>query len=222
MLNHLNKKNPDFQIRSLDDPLFKSFGKVLNIQDFSSLIHYMKSYTVMPDSANNYIAHDADFEKSISNQDVFHDVFGDMPLQFGYVNGFNSKLNALEYHKSSEINVAITPLVLMLGLQKDIINQTYDYKNVAVFYIPENTAIEIYPSVLHFSPFRVQDQGFKCAVILPYGTNMNFVKPKLSNHEENLYLFKTNKWLFAHQENQRMIQLGAYQGLIGSNYEILY
>ena len=160
----------------------------------------MKSSTEMPDSANIYIAHDSDFEKSISNKDVFHDVFADMPLQFGYVNGFNNKLNALEYHKSSEINVAITPLVLMLGLQKDIFNQTYDSKNVAVFYIPENTAIEIYPSVLHFSPFRVQDQGFKCAVILPYGTNMNFVKPKLSNHEENLYLFKTNKWLLLRLE----------------------
>jgi len=222
MLDYLNKKNPDFQIRSLDDPLFKFFGKVLNIQDFPSVIRYMKSSTEMPDSANIYIAHDSDFEKSISNKDVFHDVFADMPLQFGYVNGFNNKLNALEYHKSSEINVAITPLVLMLGLQKDIFNQTYDSKNVAVFYIPENTAIELYPRVLHFSPLRVQDQGFKCAVILPYGTNMNFVIPKLSSHEENLYLFKTNKWLFAHQENQRMIQLGAYQGLTGSNYEILY
>lgn len=222
MLDYLNKINTDFQIRSLDDPLFKLFGKVLDQKEFSSLIHYMKTSTQMPESLNNYIAHDAEFEKALSNKDIYHDVFGDMPLQFGYVNGFNNKLNALEYHKSSEINVAITPLVLMLGLQKDIINHSFNSKNVHVFYIPENTAIEIYPSVLHFSPFRVQDQGFKCAVILPYGTNMNFVKPKLSNHEENLYLFKTNKWLFAHKENQRMIQLGAYEGLTGSNYEILY
>mgnify|MGYP000989306629 FL=1 len=69
MLDYLNKKNPDFQIRSLDDPLFKFFGKVLNIQDFPSVIRYMKSSTEMPDSANIYIAHDSDFEKSISNKE---------------------------------------------------------------------------------------------------------------------------------------------------------
>ena len=41
--------------------------------------------------------------------------FGEMEIQIGYCNGHNSMLNALEYHKSSEINVAATDAVLLLG-----------------------------------------------------------------------------------------------------------
>ena len=34
--------------------------------------------------------------------------FGGLPVQIGYCNGSNVKLNALEYHRSSEIDIAVT------------------------------------------------------------------------------------------------------------------
>ncbi len=34
--------------------------------------------------------------------------FGGIPIEIGYCNGHNKKLNAVEYHRSSEINVAVT------------------------------------------------------------------------------------------------------------------
>lgn len=42
-------------------------------------------------------------------------VYGELPIQIGYCNGHNSKLNALEYHRSSEVNVAVTDIILFLG-----------------------------------------------------------------------------------------------------------
>ena len=46
--------------------------------------------------------------------------YGELPIQIGYCNGHNCMLNALEYHRSSEVNVAATDAVLMLGSQQDI------------------------------------------------------------------------------------------------------
>ena len=40
--------------------------------------------------------------------------FGGIPIEIGYCNGHNKKLNAVEYHRSSEINVAVTDLVLLI------------------------------------------------------------------------------------------------------------
>ena len=45
-----------------------------------------------------------------------------MPIQIGYCNGPNSTLNGLEYHKSSEINIAITDMVLLLGKVQEVEN----------------------------------------------------------------------------------------------------
>jgi len=90
------------------------------------------------------------------------------------------------------------------------------------FYVPENTAIEIYPNILHFSPCKVKESGFKCGVVLPYGTNVDFCKIEKPVYDEDLYLLKTNKWLLNHKDNKRFADLGAYEGLIGKNIEIIY
>ena len=147
---------------------------------------------------------------------------GEIPLEFGYVNGNNTMLNSLEYHNSSEINIAITPLILLLGSVSDIADKKYDSGNLIAFYIPENTTVEIYSTTLHFSPCKVTDSGFKCGVILPYGTNMNFIKSNEYVRDEDYFLFKTNKWLIAHPEHSKMISLGAYIGITGQNIEIKY
>lgn len=61
-------------------------------------------------------------------------VYGDMPVQIGYCNGHNQKLNAVEYHRSSEINVAATDMILLLGKQQDIKEDyTYDTADIEAF-----------------------------------------------------------------------------------------
>lgn len=222
MLQELKQKNPQLTFYSIRDPKFAAYGKILDINRFSEIVTYIDDHTTIPEKENQYVAHDPKMQLSLTNLSAYHDVFGDMPVEFGYVNGQNQKLNALEYHKSSEINIAITPFVLLIGSASDIQHKSYDSSQLLAFYVPEHTAIEIFPRTLHFSPCKVLESGFKCGVILPYGTNMNFIHAKVLDSDESYLLFKTNKWLLAHPEHEKMISQGAHAGLVGTNYEIKY
>jgi hypothetical protein len=220
--SRLKQANPDIHIYSINDPEFLLYGNILNSEDFSIYYDYLKDSTDIPEHDNMYVAHDQKIKEVCKGIDTINDTFGYIDVEFGYVNGNNSKLNALEYHKSSEINVALTPLVLILALHSDLIDNQLDINKVKIFLLPERTTIELHPKTLHFSPCKVSDEGFKCGVILPMGTNMDFVKAKNQDYKENKLLFKTNKWLLAHPEHQKMISLGAYIGLNGKNIEIKY
>jgi len=131
-------------------------------------------------------------------------------------------LNALEYHHCPEVDLALTPLVLMLGQIQDIDDGKYDVKHIKAFYIPEKTVVLLYPTTLHFSPCKVSDEGFKCGVILTHGTNMLFTTPEEKRQTNDKLRFKTNKWLIAHPENKTLLDLGAFPGLIGENLMIQY
>lgn len=222
MINQLNELNKPLKIHNINDEKFNKFGKVLDFKYFEDSKKYLQNSTLIPESGNIYIAHDRLLESDITDKTIFDKVFGESPIQYGYCNGQNTKLNALEYHKSSEINIAITPLVLLLGHPDKIREGYFNSKDVVAFYIPENTGFELYPKILHFAPCKVKEEGFKCGVILPLGTNTEFIKNKNITCQEDEYLFKTNKWLLAHSENQRMLSQGAKVGIIGKNIEIIY
>ena len=97
-------------------------------------------------------------------------VYGELPIQIGYCNGHNSKLNALEYHRSSEVNVAVTDIILLLGSEQDIAPDfTYDTSKVEAFLVPAGTGIEVYGTTLHYAPCGVDGNGFKAVVVLPTG-----------------------------------------------------
>lgn len=93
--------------------------------------------------------------------------YGDMPIEVGYCNGRNTTWNGFEYHKGSEINVAVTDFMLILGHVWQIEDNTYRFENAKVFFVPKGTAVEMYQTTLHLSPCRVCDAGFKGVVILP-------------------------------------------------------
>ena len=222
MLDKLNQVNDQIKILSIFDEQFKNYGNILQTFNFKEYIDYLEKKTRIPSVGNEYIANDCELEILFKANDYINNIFGNLQLQYGYVNGNNSYLNALEYHKTSEINIAVSPLVLMLGYEEDIKNAVYDSSKLKAFYLPEGTVIELYPKVLHFSPCKVSNQGFKCGVILPYKTNQEFCLVKNITTQEDKLLFKTNKWLLAHPENKRMIELGAFIGITGKNIEIKY
>lgn len=222
MLEELREKNKGLKFYDVNDDHFQKFGRVIQKDYFTEAINYLKDKTVIPSEGNHYVAHDENFEKVLKTVTPYEDVFGKVRLQFGYVNGHNQMLNALEYHKSSEINIAVSPFVLLLGSTSNIHNNMFDTNHVTAFYVPKGTVVEIYPLTLHFSPCEINNFGFKCGVILPYSTNMEFVKSNVLNQNGDRLLFKTNKWLLCHQEHKRFVELGAHIGLQGKNYKINY
>jgi hypothetical protein len=222
LFESLKIKNESLELYDISHESFNAYGTILDSKHFLEYFKYLDQYTSIPEKDNIYVAHDNDILKNFKENDSLDRIFGFVEIQTGYVNGHNTKLNALEYHKSSEVIVALTPVVLLLGLQRDIINHSIDSKSIKAFYIPEHTVIELHPRVLHFSPCKTMNSGFKCGIVLPMGTNTEFIKLDDVKTEEDLYLFKTNKWLLVHKEHQKMIDLGARVGIIGKNIEIKY
>lgn len=221
MITKLQKKNKDIPIYPIHDERFASYGRILASEPYKKVFQYMDEYISIPNEGNNYVAHDEQFARMFTGID-YSEVFPNKDVEYGYVCGHNQKLNALEYHKSSEINIAVTPFVLMLGLPKKMVGQTYHSKDVEVFFVPKGTVFELHPEILHFSPCKVEDKGFKCGVVLPYETNMHFEQRSEVVQTNDDLLFKTNKWLLCHEDFERFVSLGAHVGLIGPNYEIRY
>ena len=126
-------------------------------------------------------------------------------------------MNAVEYHRCSEINVAVTDLVLLIGCQQDITEDfTYDTSKIEAFLVPAGTAIEVYATTLHYAPCHVAEGGFQCVVVLPRGTNTDITFPVAKTGEDALMTAK-NKWLIGHEE--AAIE-GAFNGLKGENITI--
>lgn len=68
-----------------------------------------------------------------------------MPIQIGFCNGTNTKLNCVEYHRDSEINIPCEDMILLLGKQTDITPDYHlDTATIRAFLVPAGTAVEVY------------------------------------------------------------------------------
>lgn len=221
MLERLNKAN-DVKIYSCFDDTFLPYGRVLSGFDFSSLIEISREKTVIPESGNYYTPSFSEFEKCACFNEIKDRFYGEMPIQIGYCNGRNTTYNGFEYHKGSEINIAVTDFMLVLGHVWQIKDNRFTVGDEKVFYIPQNTAIEMYQTTLHLSPCRVCDDGYKDIVILPFGTNTPLDKKSVERSGEERLLLMKNKWVLCHPEREPLMKQGAYPGLIGENKELKY
>lgn len=221
MLEHLNQVN-DVRVYSVKDPEFASYGRIVTGYDFSSLASYMEGQTPIPENGNVYVASVPEMEGDPVVELVKNGFYGEMPIQVGYCNGRNTTYNGFEYHKGSEINVAITDFMLVLGHTWEIKDNTYRVEDAKVFFVEKGTAIEMYQTTLHLSPCRVTDKGFKDIVILPRGTNTPLEHKGEALEPEAKLLLQKNKWVIAHPEREPLIRQGAVPGVIGENKELHY
>ncbi len=221
ILERLNEVN-DVPVFSVFDEKFKTFGRVLSGYDFSALQKYMEEKTDIPESGNIYIASVPELEETELKEQLENVLYGAALIQIGYCNGKNTTYNGFEYHKCSEINVAVSDFMLVLGHVWDIKENTFDIKNASVFFVPKGTAIEMFQTTLHLSPCRTCDEGFRDIVVLLKGTNTPLEKkPAFADPEAKLLLQK-NKWVIAHPEREPLIKQGAFPGVIGENKELFY
>jgi hypothetical protein len=222
LLQHLNEVN-DIRIYSVEEENFRTYGRILHGYDFSDVIDWLTKEGEMPAQNNIYKASVPELEGLAVFSQVRHLVYGDMPIQAGYCNGWNTTYNGFEYHKGSEINVAATDFMLVLGHRWDIKELAYDVSRAEVFFVPKGTAVEMYSTTLHLSPCRVSEAGFRDCVILPQGTNTPLCEKDHSEaDEETKLLLMKNKWVIAHPERQQLISQGAYPGVTGINKELHY
>lgn len=203
------------KIQKVTDPAFRKYGQVLEEYDFTGLIKEMK-HTPVPEDVI-YVPSVEELEALDIMKDLQNKGYGGLPIQIGYCNGHNKKLNAVEYHRNSEINVAVTDLVLLIGHQQDIEpDHTYDTSKIEAFLVPAGTGIEVYATTLHYAPCHVNEGGFQCVVVLPKGTNTDLTFQTEKMGEDSLMTAK-NKWLIAHEDAKIA---GAFNGLKGENITI--
>lgn len=201
------------KIYNVTDERFKKYGKVVKDVDFSGLVKAMENGTPLPEGVD-YVPGLPELEALPAAKQLQDKCYGELPVQVGYCNGHNSMLNALEYHRSSEINVGATDAVLMVGSQQDITEDfTYDTSLVEAFLLPKGMGVELYATTLHYAPCGVDGNGFKVAIVLPKGTNLDLE----SGHKdgEDGHLTARNKWLLGHPEGG--LPAGSPMGLIGRN-----
>lgn len=206
-------------IYHVTDSRFRKYGKVIKNIDFSTLVEAMK-HTPVPEDVvyEASVDHLEALEVTRKIKDIF---YGELPIQLGYCNGHNVLLNALEYHRSSEINVAATDAILLVGSEADIADDfTYDTAKVEAFLLPKGTAVEIYGTTLHYAPCQASDEGFQVSIILPRGTNteLETEHSKAFGFNEDAMLTAKNKWLIGHPEGG--LPEGTFIGLIGKNLNV--
>lgn len=205
------------KIYSVSDPEFRPYGKVLTGYDTAELVAAMNAIP-LPENGTAYEPAIASLEacrifKCLSNR-----AYGGMPVQLGMCWGHNTKLNCLEYHRDSEINIGSGDFILLLAKMEDIVDGKLDTAKVKAFRAPAGAAVQVYETSLHYAPCQVSGEGFRVAVVLPRGTNTD--KPDIKpQNDEDKWLWARNKWLLAHADSGEAAQ-GAYVGLVGENIDI--
>lgn len=215
MLEKLQKLNPDVKLYRVTDDEFAPFGRVIDTD--TAEIVALDEKIEMPQSASSYLPSEPKFEALKIADEICQNYFGEMPTQVGYCWGHSNKLNALEWHTSSEVNIAVTDLILLLAPLSKFKNGTIDSSEVRGFFVPKGTCIEVYATSMHFCPIEVSEGGFGCVVALPKGTNTD-----LENAHGDKLLFRKNKWITCCMDNEALIARGVVAGITGTNYEIKY
>lgn len=216
--DELTRLNSHIKVGKVTDKAFAQYGKVISDYDFSGVINFMEQETNIPELGNIYVASVPEMEQMKIKESLEKGFYGEMPIQIGYCNGRNSTMNGLEYHIGSEINVAVTDMVLMLGKLQDVADNKFNANDVEVFFVKKGTAVQLYETTMHFAPCKTNQEGFKCIVILPNGTNEPLENDKTQYGD--VLLFARNKWLLAHPERKILIEKGAWPGITGENIEV--
>ena len=211
------EKRINMKIYSVYDKEFMCYGKVIKNYDVSKLCSLLHKFPITDEV--NYVASDKELESTEFAKELADGVFGGMKTQLGCCYGKNTKLNALEYHRSSEINLSDDDFILLLAKEWEIQDGKLDTSKVKAFLCPKGTMINVYATTLHYAPCSSENgKGFSVMVALPYGTNTDYKLDNLRDDEDKL-LWARNKWLISHKDSGDA-KNGAYVGLIGENIDI--
>ena len=206
------------KIYSIHDPEFAPYGKVLGGYDTQELLKTLDAVTPLPEGVE-YVPSQSELEALPIAAQISVNGYGGMPVQLGWCNGHNTKLNCLEYHRDSELNCGTEDFILLVAREDEVTDGQMDTAKVKAFLAPAGEMVEVYATTLHYAPCSAKvGAGFKVLVALPRGTNGP--KPEITpRNDEDKTLWACNKWLLAHAESSEAAQ-GAHIGLQGVNIDI--
>lgn len=207
------------KIYSVFDPEFKPYGQIVKgLDDAVQEILAGLAETPLPDGVG-YVPTDPVLQELPAAVEISEHCFGGMPVQLGWCNGHNTKLNCLEYHRDSEFNLGTEDFILLLARQEEIVDGVLDTSKVKAFKAPAGVLLECYATTLHYAPCHADaSKGFRVLVALPWLTNTD--RPVMENKTaEDEIMTARNKWLLAHPDSSEA-KSGAKVGLSGENIDI--
>lgn len=206
------------KILPVTDPSFAAYGKIVEGYDFGELLRVLDEVSPLPEGVV-YVPDQEELKGLSVTKLLASNEYGGMPIQMGYCNGHNTKLNCLEYHRDSELNLGTEDFILLVAGRADLENGRLDTGKVKAFLCPAGVMVEVYATTLHYAPCSAKKgQGFKVLIVLPEGTNGP--KPEMAPlNDEDRTLWACNKWLLAHEESAEAKD-GAAVLLDGENIDI--
>lgn len=151
--------------------------------------------TPAPSDAVIYVASEPSLEATPEYCRVQAEFFGGLPCEGGYCNGSATRVDTLEYHRSSEWMLLGSDVVLLLGHRWEIQGDAYDFSKLSAFLVPSGTALELFATTLHYSPLNAKkNQPFQAVIVLPRGTNGSNAAGGSGKGESSL-LAASNKWV---------------------------
>lgn len=209
MLEDIQKLNDQYLIKSVFDSSFQTYGSIVQ-ENMDEAINFVKEHSFDA----SYIPSVKEVEDIPCIQKLSQKIYGYLDVIAGVVSGHNEVLNGIEYHQCSEVIIAVTDYILVVGHRWDMQNQEYDSSKCEIFYVPQGTVVECYATTLHYTPICVEDGGFQTICLLLKGTG--------DSAERIGILKKKNKWFIAHKDNVEKVKLGDYPGLKGKMIHIIH
>ena len=223
-LKKIQALNRQIEIEDINSTAFRDYGAYISTGMFDKYVDRVKgkfgsTREVVYEPGIDFLEEDKELKEYFQ-----HNYYGEMPIQMGICYGHANSLEAVEYHKSSEIIYTITDVIVLVGQRKEICWNplpVYDSKNIKAFYIPANHIVELNPLCLHYAPLHVRkEEGFGVFVLLPKGTNTQLSEKDIKPEGEGVLLFGRDKWLIAHPESKKLVEQGACVGVNGENIRL--
>ena len=206
------------KILPVTDPSFQKYGQILTGYDVKELLETLDKVSPLPEGVA-YVPEQPELMALPIEKEFRNNAYGGMPIQIGWCNGHNTKMNCLEYHRDSELNVGTQDFILLLAKREELEDGVLDTAKVAAYLCPAGTIVEVYGTTLHYAPCSAaKGEGFKTIIVLPKGTNLDKPEITVKNAEDEI-LWASNKWLLAHADSDEAAQ-GAKVMLKGENTDI--
>lgn len=204
--------------KNVTDVEFERYGKVITDIPLEELVSALNK-TPLTDGTD-YVASSELLETEKFVDIMKNQVFGGLDIQIGFCNGHNKDLNALEYHRNSELNVAANDAYLMVAPATAVKDGIIDSQSVEIFRVKKGQAVLFYETTLHYAPCVADNEDhFRMMVVLPKGTNTQ--RPDgIHKCGESGYLTHNNKWLFAHKDSNEGKNKVSSGRLIGENLSV--
>ena len=215
-LLQMRKKNPGIQIMTTANPEFRHYGRRWTEFTLPEMVAMAGEILPIRPDGVAYVPSVPALEALTAEMEaVRQSVFGDMPIQIGYCSGQNRRMGGMEFHQGSELIVALTDSVLLLGTYDTLHEKdgsfSMDSGEMKAFFLACGEMVELYGGVMHYAPVQVEAKGFLTLILLPRGTN-TALSAKVANAPADKLLVARNKWLITHPDAGY-----GYQGMTGEN-----